>query len=104
MRVYCSTHQLATNIKWLLCRASFYWPNMMLDYFRYKGCEECQRFGNIQPLPIVMLYPIIKLWSFHGWGLDSLAKFIPHHQRDIILCWLLYINSLSGLRWFLYRI
>jgi hypothetical protein len=45
----CGTHQSAPNMKWLLCRADFYWPTMMADCFRYyKGCEECQRFGNIQ--------------------------------------------------------
>jgi hypothetical protein len=33
-------------------RAGFYWPTMMADCFRYyKGCEECQRFGNIQLVP-----------------------------------------------------
>jgi hypothetical protein len=38
----CGTHQSALKIKWLLRRASFYWPTMMADYFRcYKGCEEC---------------------------------------------------------------
>ena len=42
------THQSAPKIKWLLRRAGFYWPTMMADCFRYyKGCEECQRFGNV---------------------------------------------------------
>ena len=39
----CGTHQSAPKMKWLLRRASFYWPTMMADCFRYyKGCEECQ--------------------------------------------------------------
>ena len=38
----CGTHQLAPKIKWLLRRAGFYWPSMMVDSFRYyKRCEEC---------------------------------------------------------------
>ena len=38
----CGMHQSAPKMKWLLRRASFYWPTMMTDYFRYyKGCEEC---------------------------------------------------------------
>jgi hypothetical protein len=42
------THQSALKMKWLLRRANFYWPTTMVDCFRYyKGCEECQRFGNI---------------------------------------------------------
>ena len=39
----CGTHQSAPKMKWLLRRAGFYWPTMMVDCFRYyKGCEECQ--------------------------------------------------------------
>ena len=55
------THQSTPKMKWLLRRAGFYWPTMMADCFRYyKGCEECQRFGNVQLVPAAMLHPIIK--------------------------------------------
>ena len=38
----CGMHQSAPKVQWLLCRASFYWPTMMADCFRYyKGCEKC---------------------------------------------------------------
>ena len=44
----CSTHQSAPKMKWLIRRAGFYWPSMMSDCFKYyKGCEECQRFGDL---------------------------------------------------------
>jgi hypothetical protein len=44
----CGTHQSAHKIKWLLRRASFYWPTMINDYFTYyKGCESCQKFGDV---------------------------------------------------------
>ena len=44
----CGTHQSTPKMKWLLRRADFYWPTMMVDCFRYyKGCEERQRFGNV---------------------------------------------------------
>ena len=57
----CGTHQSATKMKWLLRRVGFYWPSMMADCFRYyKGCEECQRFGDIQLVPAALLHPIIK--------------------------------------------
>jgi hypothetical protein len=57
----CGTHQSAPKMKWLLHRAGFYWPTMMADCFQcYKGCEECQRFGNVQLVPAAMLHPIIK--------------------------------------------
>jgi hypothetical protein len=57
----CGTHQSTLKMKWLLHRACFYWPTIMTDCFRYyKGCEECQRFKNIQLVTAVMLHPIIK--------------------------------------------
>jgi hypothetical protein len=44
----CGTHQLAHKMKWMLKRAGFYWPTMVVDCFKYfKGCEACQRFGDV---------------------------------------------------------
>jgi hypothetical protein len=40
----------------------------------YKGCEECQKFGNIQMVPTATLYPIIKPCLFRGWGLDFIGQ------------------------------
>lgn len=37
----CGTHELASKMKWLLCRVNFYWPTMMADCFcYYKGSKE----------------------------------------------------------------
>jgi hypothetical protein len=45
----CGTHQSTPKMKWLFRRASFYWPTMIAGYFRYyKGCEECQKHGDVQ--------------------------------------------------------
>ena len=66
-------------MKWLLRRAGFYWPTMMADCFRYyKGCEECQRFGNVQA---ALLHPIIKPWPFRGWGLDFIGQINPPSSK-----------------------
>jgi hypothetical protein len=76
------THQSAPKMKWLLRRAGFYWPTMMANCFRYyKGCEECQRFGNVQLVPAAMLYPIIKPWPFCGWGLDFIGQIHPPSSK-----------------------
>ena len=57
----CGTHQSAHKMKWLLRRAGFYWPTMINDCFGYyKGCESCQKFGDIQLAPAAMLHPIVK--------------------------------------------
>jgi hypothetical protein len=63
----CGTHQSTPKMKWLLRRAGFYWPSLISDCFRYyKGCEECQRFGDIQLVPAALLHPIVKPWLFRG--------------------------------------
>ena len=78
----CGTHQSAPKMKWLLRRAGFYWPTMTADCFKYyKGCEECQRFGNIQLVPAALMHPIIKPWPFRGWGLDFIGEIHPSSSK-----------------------
>jgi hypothetical protein len=77
----CGTHQSASKMKWLLRRAGFYWPTMIANCFLYyKGCEECQKVGNIQMVPIATLHPIIKPWPFRDWGLDFIGQI--HHSSS----------------------
>jgi hypothetical protein len=48
---------------------------MISDCFRYyKGCEECQRFRDLQLVPAALMHPIIKLWPFRGWALDFIGQ------------------------------
>jgi hypothetical protein len=57
----CGAHQSAYKINWLLRRAGFYWLTMMDDCIKYqKGCEACQKFGNIQLAPASVMNPIVK--------------------------------------------
>jgi hypothetical protein len=75
------THHSAHKMKWLFHHANFYWPAMLNDCFRYyKGCESCQKFRDVQLAPAVMLHPIIKPWSFHGWALDFVDQI--HHASS----------------------
>jgi hypothetical protein len=55
---------------------------MIADCFRYyKGCEGCQKFGNIQWVPAAMMHPIIKPWQFRGWGLDFIGPIQPPSSK-----------------------
>jgi hypothetical protein len=48
---------------------------MMDDCIKYqKGCEACQRFGNIQLAPASVMNSIVKSWPFRGWGLDFIGE------------------------------
>src|SRR4029078_9243837 len=78
----CGTHQSAPKMKWLIRRAGFYWPTMLSDCFKYyKGCEECQRFGDLQLVPAALMHPIIKPWPFRGWGLDFIGQINPPSSK-----------------------
>jgi hypothetical protein len=78
----CGTHQSAPKMKWLLRRGCFYWPTMIADCFRYyKGCEECQKHGDVQLVPTALMHPIIKPWPFRGWGLDFVGKIHPSSSK-----------------------
>jgi hypothetical protein len=74
----CGAHQAAPKMKWTLRRVGVFWPNMLKDWFDYyKGCESCQKFGKLQTTLASMLHPIVKSWSFRGWGLDFIGEIHP---------------------------
>jgi hypothetical protein len=63
----CGAHQSAPKMKWLLRRSSFYWPDMVANCFKYYiGYQVCQKFDDLQVVPIAEQYPIIKHWPFRG--------------------------------------
>jgi hypothetical protein len=63
----CGTHQSAPKTKWLLRRACFYWPTMIVGCFRYYNeCEECRKHGDVQLVPAALMHLIIKPWPFRG--------------------------------------
>jgi hypothetical protein len=79
----CGTHQSVHKMKWLLHHIGFYWPTMINNCFRYyKGCESCQKFGDVQLAPAAMLHHIIKPWSFHGWVLDFVGQVHPSASKS----------------------
>jgi hypothetical protein len=78
----CGTHQSAPKMKWLLRRARFYWPTIIADCFwYYKGCKECQTFGNIQMVPRATLHTIIKPSPFRGWGFNFMGQIHPSSSK-----------------------
>jgi hypothetical protein len=78
----CGTHQSAPKMKWLSRRSSFYWPNMIADCFKYyKGCQVCQKIGDLQLVLAAELHPIIKPWPFRGWGARLYRKIHPSSSK-----------------------
>jgi hypothetical protein len=55
---------------------------MVVDCFQYyKGCEECQKHGDVRLVPAALMHPIIKHWAFRGWGLDFIGKTLPPSSK-----------------------
>jgi hypothetical protein len=55
---------------------------MLEDCFEYyKGCQDCQKFGNIQRVPASALNPIIKPWPFRGWAIDLIGQINPPSSK-----------------------
>jgi ribonuclease HI len=78
----CGAHQSAYPMKWVIRHTRCYWPTMLEDCFEfYKGCQDCQKFGNIQRVPASTLNPIIKPWPFRGWGIDLMGQINPPSSK-----------------------
>jgi hypothetical protein len=70
----CGAHQSAYRMKWVIRQAGCFWPTILEDCFEYyKGCQDCQKFGNIERVPASALNPIIKPCPFRGWGIDLIG-------------------------------
>jgi hypothetical protein len=70
----CGAHQSAYKMKWIVRRAGYFWPTILEDCFSYyKGCQDCQRFDNVQKSLASAMNPIIKPWPFRGWGIDLIG-------------------------------
>ena len=98
----CGAHQSAFKMKWTIRRNEYYWPTILEDCFRYfKGCQGCQRFGNIQRAPASAMYPIIKPWLFWGWAIDLIGQIYPPSSNGNKFILVAPIILLNGLKLFL---
>jgi len=78
----CGAHQSAFKMKWMIRRNEYYWPTILEDCFKYfKGCQGCQKFGNIHRAPASAMNPIIKPWPFRGWAIDLIGQIYPPSSK-----------------------
>ena len=79
----CGSHQSAYKMKWVIRRNGYFWPTMLEDCFAYyKGCQGCQKFGNVQRAPVSAMNPIIKPWLFREWGIDLIGQIYPPSSKN----------------------
>ncbi|XP_050215501.2 uncharacterized protein LOC126666698 [Mercurialis annua] len=70
----CGAHQSGVKMRWLIRRHGYFWPSILKDCMTFaKGCQSCQRYGNIQRLPAAELKSVIKPWPFRGWAIDLIV-------------------------------
>ena len=66
----------------IIRRTGYFWPTILEDCFEYyKGCQDCQRFGNIQKSPASVMNPIIKPWPFQDWGINLIDQIFPPSSK-----------------------
>ena len=74
----CGAHQPGLKMRWLLRRHNYYWPTMTKDCIEYaRGCQACQKFGDLKHVSVEDLHSVIKHWPFRGWALDLIGKVSP---------------------------
>ena len=65
-----------------LMAPGYFWPTIMEDYFEYyKGCQDYQCFGNVQKSLASAMNPIVKPWSFQGWGIYLIGQIFPPSSK-----------------------
>ena len=98
----CGAHQSAFKMKWMIRRNEYFWPTILEDYFKYfKGCQGCQKFGNIQRAPASAMNPIIKPWPFRGWAIDLIGQIYPPSSKGHKFILVALTILLSGSKLFL---
>ena len=69
-------------MKWIIRRTGYFWPTILEYCFEYyKGCQDYQRFGNVQKSPASAMNPIIKPWPFRGWRIDLIGQIFPSSSK-----------------------
>nr|XP_028959985.1 uncharacterized protein LOC114825434 [Malus domestica] len=78
----CGAHQARMKMRWLIRRYGYFWPDVEKDCKSYaRGCEECQRHGPLQHVPLVPLNPVVKPWPFRGWAMDFIGQIYPSSSK-----------------------
>ena len=64
-------------------QTGYFWPTMQMDAIELvKKCDKCQRYGNVQQLPIERLKTIASLWPFAQWGTDIVGP-LPQGKGQV---------------------
>ena len=66
-----------------IIRAGYFWPSMQQDTADFvKRCDSCQRYGNVQQVPVEKMTTISSPWPFAQWGIDIMGP-LPQGKRQV---------------------
>ena len=78
----CGAHQAGIKMRSLIRRHGYFWSTILSDCINYsKGCQQRQKYGNIQRILVVELHSIVKPWPFRGWAMDLIRKIYPTSSK-----------------------
>ena len=79
----CGDHAGPRSLVSKIIKTSYFWPTMQKDAKEFvERCDKCQRFGNVQHIPVEKLTPITSLWPFTQWGIDIVGP-LPQGKRQV---------------------
>ena len=77
----CGDHAGPRSLISKVIRTGYFWPTLQVDARELiKKCDKCQRFGNVQHLPVERLTTIASPWPFAQWGIDIVGP-LPRDKR-----------------------
>ena len=79
----CGDHMGAKSLVRKIMRAGYFWPLMQQDAVDFvKRCDSCQRYANVQQVPVEKMTTISSPWPFAQWGIDIMAP-LPQGKRQV---------------------
>ena len=70
----CGDHMRAKSLVRKIMRAGYFWPSMQQGAVDFvKRCDSCQRYGNVQQVPVEKMTTISSPWPFAQWGIDIMG-------------------------------
>ena len=80
-RGICGDHIGVKSLVQKIIRVGYFAPTMQKDAMDFvKGCDRCQRYGNVQRVPGEKMTTISSPWPFAQWGIDIMGP-LPQGKR-----------------------
>ena len=71
----CDNHSGGASLAHKFLRQGYYWPTLKGDSHRFvRACDHCQRFANLNGIPVAPLKPLTSPWPFAIWGKDLIGE------------------------------